>query len=185
MVAFQPRRGIPAVTEFFGQVVALYDAASTVPLTYLASPDGATVAVIVHATLKVKATGKSLESDTYDCEWCLEMRRCDCNAREAVCMAPYNCRQRHPRAKHCMLAASTAAAVPPIQIAALKDLFLSTSGPVWQYNDSWLVADPCDNAWFGVGRRAVLMLMLRHAAGLHPFNRVPSAVSVWPCTTTR
>lgn len=37
------------------------------------------------------------------------------------------------------------------QRQALVQLFQSTQGPAWRHKDNWLVGDPCENRWHGVG----------------------------------
>jgi hypothetical protein len=47
--------------------------------------------------------------------------------------------------------ASTHAAVPANQVAALNELFASTNGTGWTANYYWGVGDPCTNGgWFGL-----------------------------------
>jgi hypothetical protein len=54
------------------------------------------------------------------------------------------------------LAASASAEVPPDQIAALKELFISTDGPAWRNSTMWNVGNPCDantthsSPWYGL-----------------------------------
>ena len=39
----------------------------------------------------------------------------------------------------------------PAEINALERLYNATNGEEWARNDNWLVGDPCDNHWDGVG----------------------------------
>lgn len=45
----------------------------------------------------------------------------------------------------------TRGALPASQVAALVDLYTSTSGSAWTTSTNWLSGDPCTNAWWGVG----------------------------------
>jgi hypothetical protein len=50
-----------------------------------------------------------------------------------------------------VLAASlVSAAVPSDQMAALRDLFDSTSGAAWVNRTGWNDGDACETRWFGV-----------------------------------
>ena len=39
----------------------------------------------------------------------------------------------------------------PAEINALERLYYATNGEEWTRKDNWLVGDPCDNYWYGVG----------------------------------
>jgi hypothetical protein len=43
------------------------------------------------------------------------------------------------------------AAVPQAQRDALIALYNATNGPGWTNSSNWLVGDPCDNGWLGIG----------------------------------
>jgi hypothetical protein len=52
-----------------------------------------------------------------------------------------------------VVAAVASAAVPPNQVAALSDLYSSTSGGGWNNEYNWGFGDPCSPgtaAWYGV-----------------------------------
>ncbi|HVR51294.1 MAG TPA: hypothetical protein VMS38_16265 [Pseudorhodoferax sp.] len=49
------------------------------------------------------------------------------------------------------LAGTADAALPPAQRAALVDLYNASNGPGWTNSSNWLVGDPCNDGWFGIG----------------------------------
>ncbi|MBH1966262.1 MAG: IPTL-CTERM sorting domain-containing protein [Comamonadaceae bacterium] len=42
------------------------------------------------------------------------------------------------------------ATVPPVERAALVEIYNSTGGPAWTNSNNWLTGDPCEDAWLGV-----------------------------------
>jgi hypothetical protein len=69
------------------------------------------------------------------------------------------------------LAASASAEVPSDQIAALKELFISTDGPAWLNSTMWNVGNPCDGShhslWYGLQCSPSGELYVACAAGRH------------------
>jgi Leucine-rich repeat (LRR) protein len=46
---------------------------------------------------------------------------------------------------------STKASVSSMEREALVTLYNATDGANWDFNDNWLVGDPCENNWYGIG----------------------------------
>ncbi len=66
------------------------------------------------------------------------------------------------------VAASASAAVPYNQVVALNELFSSTSGKGWHFNDNWGVGDPCGNNWINLGCKNGVMCVACGTAVLPP-----------------
>ncbi len=50
----------------------------------------------------------------------------------------------------CTLPHAVQATLASAERSTLVDLYDSTNGPYWKYNQNWLSGDPCSNQWSGV-----------------------------------